>query len=77
MKINVLFFGVIAEVTGTHIKTYNGVRSYGDLRYRIQDDFPEMIHYNFRIAVNNQIVDEDPVLKTGDEVAYLPPFAGG
>jgi molybdopterin converting factor small subunit len=77
MEITVLFFGVLAEVARTHTKSYNGVTSFGDLKYRIQDDFPEIIHYDFRIAVNNQIVNEEPVLRTGDEVAYLPPFAGG
>jgi molybdopterin converting factor small subunit len=44
---------------------------------RIADDFPAIVHYNFRIAVNNELVNEDPELKTGDEVAYMPPFAGG
>jgi molybdopterin converting factor small subunit len=44
---------------------------------RVGDDFPEIAHYNFRIAVNNEIVNEDPVLNDGDEVAYMPPFAGG
>ena len=38
---------------------------------------PEIVHYNFRIAVNNKIVNDDPLLRQDDEVAYLPPFAGG
>ena len=31
----------------------------------------------FRIAVNNRLESDEPVLSDGDEVAYLPPFAGG
>ena len=77
MDISVLFFGVLTDVTGTHRKNYNGVSSFNDLRHRIGDDFPELFHYNFRIAVNNEISDDDPVLGPGDEVAFLPPFAGG
>jgi sulfur-carrier protein len=77
MEINVLFFGVFAEVAGTHRKHYRSIKSYDDLRHRIEDDFPGFIHYNFRIAVNNRIINEDPVLIDGDEVACLPPFAGG
>jgi sulfur-carrier protein len=77
MEINVLFFGVLAEVTGTYHKHYRGIESFGDLRYRIEDDFPEIVHYNFRIAVNNEIINDDPLLSQGDEIAYLPPFAGG
>jgi len=77
MEISVLFFGVLSEVTGTRIKHYRGIMSFGDLKHRILDDFPEIIHYNFRVAVNNKIINEDPLLSTDDVVAYLPPFAGG
>jgi molybdopterin synthase sulfur carrier subunit len=77
MEINVLFFGVLAEVSGTSSKYYRGIKSFGDLRHRIEDDFPEMVHYNFRIAVNNEIINDEPLLSPGDEIAYLPPFAGG
>ncbi len=77
MEIKVLFFGVLAEVAKTGFKHYRNISSYGDLRLRIEDDFPEIVHYNFRISVNNEIINNDPVLKDGDEIAYLPPFAGG
>lgn len=77
MEINVLFFGVLTEVAGTHRKHYRGISSFSDLKYRIRDDFPGIENYNFRIAVNNRIVNEDPVLNDNDEVAYMPPFAGG
>jgi molybdopterin converting factor small subunit len=77
MEVKVLFFGVLSEVAGTAIKHYNNVRTVNDLRLRILDDFPEMAHYNYRFSVNNEITDEDLTLKTGDEVALMPPFAGG
>jgi sulfur-carrier protein len=77
MEIFVLFFGVLAEVTGTNRKQYSDIKSFSDLNTKIRDDFPEIVHYNFRIAVNNKIVNEDPLLRQDDEVAYLPPFAGG
>jgi sulfur-carrier protein len=77
MEVKVLFFGVLAEVTGIPVKHYHDVSSLGDLKLRIQDDYPEIVHYNFRIAVNNEITDNSPELKSGDEIALMPPFAGG
>ncbi len=77
MEIKVIFFGVLTEVTGYNVKLYNNVNSVGDLRLRIEDDFPEIAHYSFRISVNQQIINGDAQLNDGDEVAYLPPFAGG
>lgn len=77
MEIKVLFFGVLSEVTGTNFKHFRDVKSIGDLKLRIQDDFPEVVHYNYRISLNNEIINNDPKLKNGDEVALIPPFAGG
>lgn len=77
MEVKVLFFGVLTDVAGTSIKVYNGVKSLSDLKFRITDDFPEIVHYDYRISVNNTIVVDDPVLNDGDEIALMPPFAGG
>lgn len=77
MEISVLFFGVLSEVTGIRIKHYQNIKSFGDLKHRIMDEFPEIVHYNFRVAVNNKIINEEPLLSPGDVVAYMPPFAGG
>ncbi|MFN8210821.1 MAG: MoaD/ThiS family protein [Bacteroidales bacterium] len=77
MTVTVLFFGVLTEVTGTGTKFYNDARSIEDLKLRLADDFPEIVHYSFRISVNNELTDEDISLKDGDEIALLPPFAGG
>jgi molybdopterin synthase sulfur carrier subunit len=77
MEVKVLFFGVLAEVTGTNFKHFRDVKSIGDLKLRIQDDFPDIVHYSYRIALNNEIIDNESKLKDGDEVAFMPPFAGG
>jgi molybdopterin synthase sulfur carrier subunit len=77
MDIKVLFFGVLAEVTKTGFRYYSNIRSFDDLKLRIEDEFPETVHYNYHIAVNNELSTGNPVLNDGDEVAFLPPFAGG
>jgi sulfur-carrier protein len=77
MEIKVLFFGVLADVTGTTFKHYTDVKSIGELKLRIQDDFPEIVHYNFRISLNSEITDKDIHLKSGDILALMPPFSGG
>jgi molybdopterin synthase sulfur carrier subunit len=77
MKVTVLFFGALTEVTGSSLKVYEEVKTLEQLKMRVADDYPETIHYSFRVAVNNEISDGDMPLKNGDEVAFLPPFAGG
>jgi sulfur-carrier protein len=77
MGIKVLFFGVLAEVAGANQKYYVGIPSIEHLKMKISDEYPEIVHYNYRISLNNEIVNTDKELKNGDEVAFLPPFAGG
>jgi len=77
MDVKVLFFGVLAEVAGTDIRIYSEVGSVDDLSHRLTDDYPQIVHYNYRVALNSEIIDGDHTLSDGDEVAYLPPFAGG
>ena len=77
MTVKVLFFGVLAEVIGTNCRHYSEVNSLSVLKRLIQDEFPEIVHYDFRVSVNNELVDNEPALNNGDEVAFMPPFAGG
>lgn len=78
MEVKVMFYGVVADVAGTRIKTYTGVNSFGDLRLRIYDDFPEFAHYNFRYCHNKALINgEEITLSDGDEISLLPPFYGG
>lgn len=77
MEVKVLFFGILAEIAGTSWKHYLNVKSLDDLKKRIEDDYPEIIYYNFRISLNNEIVDDFAELKEYNEVALMPPFAGG
>ncbi len=77
MEVKVLFFGVLTEVAQTNLKHYRDVKSISDLKFRIQDEFPEIIHYNYRISLNNEIINTNPALHDGDEIALMPPFAGG
>ena len=76
MKITIFFFGILAEVAHTSFKHYSNVSSLDDLRLRIEDDFPGMVHYEYRILINSETPPNDPVLADGDEVALVPPLSG-
>ena len=77
MEIKVLFFGVLSEVAGAANKHYSEVKSFGHLKMKIKNDYPEFVHYNYLISINNEFINNYPVLKEDDEVALMPPFAGG
>jgi molybdopterin synthase sulfur carrier subunit len=77
MQVKVLFFGVLSEVTGTDLRHIRDVKSINDLKLKLLDEYPEIEHYNYRISLNNEILNSDSNLNEGDEIAFLPPFAGG
>jgi molybdopterin converting factor small subunit len=47
------------------------------LRRRILDAYPAFATVPFRIAVDGRIQTEETVIEAANEVALLPPFAGG
>ena len=77
MKIRVIFFGVLAEITGLNIKYYSNVSSVDEVRMRIEEDYPAIVHYSYRISLNNEFINHDQKLSDDDELALVPPFAGG
>lgn len=77
MKVKVLFFGVLAEEAGCSEKSYEGVTDTALLTERISEDIPRLSQYSYRIAVNRSITEVVIKLTDGDEVAFMPPFAGG
>ena len=78
MKVTLKYFGVIAESAGKSIEVLeleqgSSVKELKDLqikKYKIQDAA------SVQVAVNRDLNNEVE-LKDGDEVAFLPPFAGG
>lgn len=78
MKVSIKYFGMIAETVGRQeeVLELNDNISVSELKhlqiekYKVQD--PESV----QVAVNQEL-DEELILKDGDEVAFLPPFAGG
>ncbi len=79
MKVNVKYFGAIAEQTGTSEETLDlesigsavmDLRAYCIKKYNLEDD------ESLQLAINQEL-NKDGELHDGDEVAFLPPFAGG
>lgn len=77
MKIKVLFFGIIAEKTGVEKKEYENIKNLNSLIFQIESDFTQVKKYNYQVSVNHEICTENIILKNNDEIAILPPFAGG
>ena len=77
MQINVLFFGILSEVCGSSTLQIKDIENIRQLKSHLWKTYPEMKEMDFRIAINKEIVDGKIDFKDGDEIALMPPFAGG
>ena len=79
MKINTLYFGMIAELKGvsSEIQDYTESLSINQLKSDLNIAIPALNEVNYSVAVNQKMVTDDVSLCEGDEVSFFPPFAGG
>ncbi|MFI5140807.1 MAG: MoaD/ThiS family protein [Bacteroidia bacterium] len=77
MEINVLFFGELAEVAGANKMAVQNMEDTTSLTKWMLEKYPVLKNRTYRVAVNKEVINEKRNLNNGDEVALLPPYAGG
>ena len=77
MKIQVLFFGQLEQFTSCKSEEIEGVSTVKELRAFLAEKYPALRDFEYLLALNQEILNEDAELKNADELALLPPFAGG
>lgn len=74
----VRYFGSVADVTGTPQEFIDeNMEEVETLIKHLVQIHPGIASLVFQVSVNQEIRSDNPALNNGDEVALLPPFAGG
>lgn len=77
MQIEVIFFGAIAETTGTDKELWNlETDSIEGVKALFLKKYGKPVGAAVRLAVNQELDFQGP-LKEGDVIAFLPPYSGG
>lgn len=79
MKLRVLLFGIVKEVAGTpHLDVELEEPSVDNLISEIQNKHQELRSLkSMLVAVNNEYATGEKLLNPEDEIAIIPPVAGG
>jgi len=79
MSLSVLFFGVTADIAGSRESDVDVPvgESVEALLIHLVGRFPNLASQKLLIAVNEEYVDTDTILKDGDEVAIFTAVSGG
>jgi molybdopterin converting factor small subunit len=75
--IKVLFFGILADEAGLKELEIENVKNTTELLNELEKRFPSFSTYRLQLFVNQVQAAEVYTLKSGDEVALIPPFPGG
>ena len=77
MEIKIIFFGSLADLIGKSKLMVNDCFDTQSLKEKLIKEFPQIKNCEFLISVDKKLVRNNQKLKPGNEVAFLPPFAGG
>lgn len=73
----IFLYGQLAEAAGQKRVEIQDKQNSSDLIQLLEQRFPELREFDYVMAVNRDIVEEDCELDPNDEIALLPPYAGG
>ncbi len=81
MNVRLLYFAVLRDITGKSdavVSLSEGTRA-ADVWQTLRAEYPQLAGYRQppMIAVNESYAAPETVLREGDELAFIPPVAGG
>jgi molybdopterin converting factor subunit 1 len=81
MRVRLLYFAVLRDITGKSeeiVELPDGTRAQ-EIWNRLRSRHDQLAGYERppMTAVNESYVSADQLLRDGDEVAFIPPVAGG
>ena len=79
MNVRVHFFGMIAEAVNSslHIMEHYEGSTLADVEKDLLDLYPQLNQFSYQMALDQKLAHADALLMPENEVAILPPFAGG
>jgi molybdopterin converting factor subunit 1 len=80
MTLEILAFGIAKEIMGgksVPTELAEGI-TIRQVRQQLEDQYPQLKKLaSYMIAVNDEYAEDEQILKTGDEIAIIPPVSGG
>ncbi len=79
MTVEVQYFGMISDrlQCSSEMHTFEAMKGDMNLRSYFENRFPILKSMSYKIAVNQELTDVVSANSNINEIALLPPFAGG
>ncbi len=80
MHLSILTFGIAKDITGVTVLQwpYDRPMTVGELQQQLLEQYPDFRSLaSLRLAVNRSYANPETLLSPSDEIALIPPVAGG
>ncbi|WP_010136188.1 MoaD/ThiS family protein [Ochrovirga pacifica] len=79
MKITVKYFGMLLEQTQSETEVLHCTEgsTIASVEKIVLEKYPSLQNFSYNIAHNRTLKKKQQSVTDGDELAFLPPFAGG
>lgn len=77
MKIRILLFGQLKDIIQADELWMEDLHHSDELISLLQQQFPGIQNFQFKMAVNKKMVHQSVELQDQDVIALLPAFSGG
>ncbi len=77
MKLRVILFGQLSDITGSSNLLLESITDIKSLREVLHKQYPYLATMKYIIAVDKKVIEGDMILDEKNTVALLPPFSGG
>jgi len=77
MKVHILLFGQLTDITRTDTIVLEDVKDTDNLVMALHAKYPALVNTKYLIAVDKKVISVNTPLTDNCPVALLPPFSGG
>ena len=77
MKVNILLFGQLTDITRTDTIVLEDINDTDNLVTALHAQYPGLVNTKYLIAVDKKVISVNTPLSDNCPVALLPPFSGG
>ena len=77
MRVKVLIFGQLTDITGLSELHLNDVSDRDELVRALNEQFPELADSKYAMALDKKVISQNTQFADNSVIALLPPFSGG
>lgn len=77
MEIDIISFGKISDFIKNQRIDITGISDTDALKTYLEKTFPEISQMKYKLALNENLIQQNTQISGNDLVAIMPPFSGG